>query len=72
LNNKYGFDVVSDLLIDFVQDIDTSNTIDGKPIYYLVGASNVVIDASSNAAFVGVVNSVNVTVKNQGDRDHNQ
>jgi parallel beta-helix repeat protein len=63
LNNKYGFDVMSDLLIDFVQDIDTSNTIDGKPIYYLVGASNVVIDASSNAAFVGIVNSINVTVK---------
>ena len=62
-DNTYGFNIDSDYLIDFVHNIDTSNTIDGKPIYYLVGVSDVVIDASTNAGFVGVVNSFNVTVR---------
>ena len=61
--NTYGFLIDSDYLIDFVQNIDTSNTIDGRPIYYLVGVSDVVVDASTNAGFVAVVNSFNVTVR---------
>lgn len=63
IGNTYGFHVDSDYLVDFIHDIDASNTIDGKPIYYLVGASDMVIDASTNAGFVAVVNSLNVTVR---------
>jgi len=50
-------------LSHFTQDIDTSNTTDEKPIYYLVNESNKTVDSSSNAGFVGVVNSINITVK---------
>ncbi|NKQ38580.1 MAG: S8 family serine peptidase, partial [Methanosarcinales archaeon] len=46
-----------------VQDIDTSNTVNGKPIYYLVGESNVIIDSSSNAGAVYLINSNNITVR---------
>ena len=44
------------------QDIDTSNTINGKPIYYLVNQTDKKI--SGEAGFVGLVNSSNITVKN--------
>jgi len=47
----------------FEQDIDTSNTVDGKPIYYLVGQKDKVIDKSSNAGYVAVVNSENIVIK---------
>ena len=50
-------------LSHFIQDIDTSNTVDGKPVYYLVDEQDMVIDASSDAGYVGVVNSNNIIVK---------
>jgi parallel beta-helix repeat protein len=43
--------------------ITTSNTVDGQPVIWLNGQSHQVIDASSNAGFVGVVNADNVTVR---------
>jgi parallel beta-helix repeat protein len=46
-----------------IQDIDTSNIINGKPIYYLVNQANVIINSSWNAGYVGVVDSNNITVK---------
>ena len=53
-------------------DVDTSNTVDGRPIYYLVGAADVVVDASTNAGFVAAVSSRNVTVRGLalGDNSH--
>jgi len=61
--NTYNFGVGGGSVSDYVQTIDTTNTVDGKPIYYLVGVSGQVIDASTNAGFVGIVNSNNVTVR---------
>ncbi len=46
-------------------DIDTSNSIDGRPIYYLVDASDRVIDSSSNAGAVYCIRCRNITVKDQ-------
>lgn len=48
--------------VDPDQDIDTSNTINGKAIYYLVNQTDKEI--SGEAGFVGLVNSSNITVKN--------
>jgi parallel beta-helix repeat protein len=44
------------------QKIDTSNRINGKPIYYLVNQSDFQIP--SDAGYVAIVNSRNITVKN--------
>lgn len=55
--NVQGFEA------DGVNDIDTSNTVDGKPIYYLVGASGRVIDSSSNAGAVSCIDCDNVTIE---------
>jgi len=54
--NGYSFD-------HFSQIIDTTNLVNGKPIYYLVNKHNVVLNSSSNAGYVGIINSSNVTVK---------
>jgi parallel beta-helix repeat protein len=44
-----------------VQDIDTSNTVDGKPVYYWVDQSGKQVPA--DAGFVALVGSTNMTVK---------
>ncbi len=46
-------------------DIDISNLIDGKPIYYLVDASDKVIDICSEAGTVYCIRCRNITVKDQ-------
>ena len=61
--NTYNLDVLAWSLDGYTHDIDTSNTVNGKPVYYLVGRSGMVIDSSSNAGYVGVVNSSNIAVR---------
>ena len=58
-NNIYNFNVKG----GGVHDIDTSNTINGKPIYYLIDQENIVIDSSWNAGYIGVVDSNGITVR---------
>jgi len=59
--NVYNFGVYSGSLSEYTQNIDTSNTVDGKPIYYWVDQKDRQIP--SDAGFVGVVNGTNVTVR---------
>jgi len=61
--NTYNLDVFAWSPDCYAHDIDTSNTVNGKPVYYLVDKSDMVIDSSSNAGYVGVVNSSNIVVK---------
>jgi len=56
--NRYNFGIS----VDYIQDIDTSNTVNEKPIYYWVGQQDRVIPC--DAGFVGVVNSTNITARN--------
>ncbi|PXF59995.1 MAG: hypothetical protein C4B59_10225 [Candidatus Methanogaster sp.] len=58
--NRYNFGIFGDNLSHYIQNIDTSNTVDEKPIYYWVGRKNAQIPG--DAGFVGVVNSTNITV----------
>jgi parallel beta-helix repeat protein len=64
-NNTYNLGIYGDDLLSFTQSIDTSNVVDGKPVYYLVNHSNMIInsDAYSNAGYVGLVNCLNITVQ---------
>jgi len=63
-NNIYSFGVVGEDLNDFYHDIDTTNTINGKPIYYLVEQSNLIIDDSISVGYVALVSCKNISVKN--------
>jgi parallel beta-helix repeat protein len=66
-DNLYNFavEVIGDLS-HFLHNIDTSNTVNGKPIYYLTNQNNLTIDSSTspNIGYLALVNSTNVTVKN--------
>jgi len=67
-NNTYNFGVVTlpdQQLKYFLQDIDTSNYINGKPIYYLINQTNLMIDSSSfgDIGFLALINCKNITVK---------
>lgn len=44
------------------QDIDTTNRVNGKPIYYWVNQSN--RSVPSDAGYVAIINSKNITVQN--------
>lgn len=66
LKNHYNFGVWGGSwtlgLLDYTQDIDTSNTVDKKPIYYWINTKNKEIP--KDAGYVGIVNSSGITVKN--------
>ena len=59
--NSDNFRVSGDALPHYIQNIDASNLVDGKPVYYWVNRKDQQIP--DDAGFVGVVNSVNITVK---------
>jgi len=44
-------------------DIDESNTVDGKPVYYLVNERNLILDSNSKAGTVYCIDCQNVTVR---------
>ena len=59
--NDRNFDIFSWDCSEYVHDIDATNLVDGKPIYYWVNEKDKQVP--SDAGFVGVVNSTNITVK---------
>ena len=59
--NTHNFYIYGENLSQYVQDIDTSNKVDEKPIYYWVNEKNQTVPG--DAGFVGIVNSTNITVK---------
>jgi len=61
-NNTYNLGVWGDSISGFEQNIDTSNMIEGKHVYFLVNQKDIVIP--SNAGYVGIVNSFNISIMN--------
>jgi len=60
-NNSFNFGVWGLFLAHFLHNIDDSNLVEGKPIHYLINEKNKTI--SSDAGYVAVVNSTDITVK---------
>jgi parallel beta-helix repeat protein len=56
--SKWNFDA------DGQNDIDISNLINGRPIYYLVGKSNIILDENSRAGAVYCINCNHILIKN--------
>lgn len=56
-NNTYNFGLES-----FIQDIDVSNTVNGKPIYYWINQHDKQVPP--DAGYVAIISSTNITVKN--------
>jgi parallel beta-helix repeat protein len=62
MNNLYNFGVEGEELSDFIHSVDTSNTVDGKPIYYWIDDQNSSVPL--DAGYVGLVNSTRIVVEN--------
>jgi parallel beta-helix repeat protein len=60
-SNTYNFEVGSSSIDNYLNDIDESNEVEGKPVYYWTNRADDVIP--STAGVVYVINSTNVTVK---------
>lgn len=61
-NNTYNFAIWGREAGHFRHDIDKTNTINGKPIYYMVNKSDQAI--SVEASFIGIVECSNITARN--------
>jgi len=72
-NNTYNLWLPCDTSVQmtyYFNDIDTSNTINGKPIVYWVSEQNKTVP--SNAGYVALVNCTNITVQNQNISNNGQ
>ena len=61
--NEYGVRLYGRSLAAYVQDIDTSNKINGMPIQYLVGRRDMTIDSSWEVGYLGLVNCQNMIIE---------
>jgi parallel beta-helix repeat protein len=62
-NNSYNFGVFGDDFSDFNNTIDVSNTVEGKPIQYLIGVEDKIFDNSIDIGVLYLINCNNVTVR---------
>ncbi len=62
MNNLYNFGVDGEELSDFIHSINTSNTVDGRPIYYWIDEQSNTVPL--DAGYVGLVNSTSIIVEN--------
>ena len=64
--NRYNFDIfqhkTSNEYKHYIHDIDSTNTINNKPIYYFVDEKDKTIE--NNAGFIGLINCSNIVVRN--------
>jgi len=58
--NGYNFMMWESILSQQINDIDTSNTVNGKPIYYWINQSEKTVP--SDAGYIAIINSTNITV----------
>lgn len=58
-----SFAVIGDVLGDFINDVDASNSANGRPVYYWVNRRSA--EVPPNAGCVALVNCTSITVQNQ-------
>ena len=67
--NRYNFGIEGNCASQNVPEVESSNLLDGKPLYILSGVSDYVLDAHSDAGSVCLLNCLNVTVRDLVFRD---
>jgi len=60
--NKYNFGVQGESLSAFIQDIDVSNMVNGKPIQYWINERDKTVPV--NAGYVALINCTQITIQN--------
>lgn len=61
-NNTFNFALYNPEDVGFYNDVDVSNTVDGKPIYYWDAIKNAIVPP--DAGVVVLVNCLNITLRN--------
>lgn len=51
-------------------DIDTSNTVNGKPVYYFVNQSDIVLDSSTDCETIYCIECTNISISDQTISDN--
>jgi parallel beta-helix repeat protein len=66
VGNRLNFKVSGDSLSDFMQDVDLSNSVNGKFMRYLVNLTDLAVNPSAfnNTGYFAFVNCCNVTAEN--------
>jgi len=66
ISNTLNFGVYAENLTGYIQDIDTSNTVNGKPICYFVNSIDLTLNPSTfpEVGYIAIVNSTKITVNN--------
>jgi parallel beta-helix repeat protein len=62
IGNYANFGIGSSSVSDFYCDIDTSNTINGKPMFYLIEQHNLLFNGTTEIGFLGLVSCDNISV----------
>lgn len=62
-NNKFNFNVWGLTFSHFMHDIDTTNLVNGKPIYYIVNSSELSI-VGKEVGYVSIINSFGIILRN--------
>ena len=60
--NNYSFRIEGVDIEHYLHDIDTSNWVENKPVYYLVNKHD--LDISNNIGWIATVNSTNIRINN--------
>jgi parallel beta-helix repeat protein len=64
IGNRYNFGVFGGDFPDFNNNVDVSNTVDGKPIQYVTNAKDKVFENQADTGVLYLINCVNITVRN--------
>lgn len=64
-SNKLNFAIVGDYVGHYVHYADTTNTVDGKSMYYLVNQADGIIEPGTypNVGYLGLANCTNMTIR---------
>ncbi len=68
--NRYGLIQWEHIIPNLIEDIDTSNTINGRPIYYWINQSDRKVP--SDAGYVAIINSTNISAEGLDLRNNGQ
>jgi len=60
--SNYNLKIWGETFSDCVNDVDASNTVNGKPIYYWINKQDMTVPL--DAGFVALINCTNITVQN--------
>ncbi|MEM4703856.1 MAG: NosD domain-containing protein [Candidatus Bathyarchaeia archaeon] len=63
-NNARNFGVFGDDFADFENFVGQCNTVNGKPIHYLISVNDIAVENQTNIGVLYLVNCTNITIRN--------